>query len=92
MPGLTRSRTLAQKALAYGMPGIQVDGNDVLAVYSAVAEAVERAVRAAGVRAVVGRKVEGPHLDRPRESRIRVATHALEKGRAGTIVVVRRVD
>lgn len=39
----TRSATIAQKALAYGMPGIQVDGNDVLAVYVAAAEAVERA-------------------------------------------------
>lgn len=39
----TRSKTLAQKALAYGMPGIQVDGNDILAVYAAAAEAVERA-------------------------------------------------
>jgi len=39
----TRSETLAQKALAYGMPGIQVDGNDVLAVYAAAKEAVERA-------------------------------------------------
>ncbi len=39
----TRSRTIAQKALAYGMPGIQVDGNDILAVYAAAGEAVERA-------------------------------------------------
>lgn len=39
----TRSRTLAQKALAYEMPGLQVDGNDVLAVYTAAAEAVQRA-------------------------------------------------
>ncbi|MDJ0884327.1 MAG: pyruvate dehydrogenase (acetyl-transferring) E1 component subunit alpha [Desulfobacterales bacterium] len=39
----TRSATIAQKALAYGMPGIQVDGNDVLAVYAAVAEAAARA-------------------------------------------------
>lgn len=39
----TRSKTLAQKALAYGIPGIQVDGNDVLAVYSAAKEAVDRA-------------------------------------------------
>src|SRR6266852_6231980 len=39
----THSRTLAQKALAYGFPGIQVDGNDVLAVYAASLEAVERA-------------------------------------------------
>jgi len=39
----TRAQTLAQKALAYGMPGIQVDGNDVLAVYAATKEAVDRA-------------------------------------------------
>jgi len=39
----TRSKTLAQKALAYGIPGMQVDGNDVLAVYVAAQEAVERA-------------------------------------------------
>jgi pyruvate dehydrogenase E1 component alpha subunit len=39
----TRSRTIAQKALAYGMPGIQVDGNDILAVYAAATEAVARA-------------------------------------------------
>ena len=39
----THSRTIAQKALAYGLPGLQVDGNDVLAVYSACREAVERA-------------------------------------------------
>ncbi len=39
----TRSRTIAQKALAYGMPGIQVDGNDILAVHLAAAEAVARA-------------------------------------------------
>jgi pyruvate dehydrogenase E1 component alpha subunit len=39
----THSRTIAQKALAYGFPGIQVDGNDVLAVYAASREAVEKA-------------------------------------------------
>jgi pyruvate dehydrogenase E1 component alpha subunit len=39
----TRSKTLAQKALAYGMPGIQVDGNDILAVHAAAQEAVQRA-------------------------------------------------
>src|SRR5678815_3908386 len=39
----THSRTIAQKALAYGLPGLQVDGNDVLAVYRASREEVERA-------------------------------------------------
>src|SRR5439155_333582 len=37
----THSKTIAQKALAYGLPGTQVDGNDVLAVY-AVARAARR--------------------------------------------------
>lgn len=35
--------TIAEKAPAYGMPGIRVDGNDVLAVYAAVEEACTRA-------------------------------------------------
>lgn len=39
----TASDTLAQKALAYGIDGIQVDGNDVLAVIKAVREALEKA-------------------------------------------------
>jgi pyruvate dehydrogenase E1 component alpha subunit len=43
----TASETIAQKALAYGMPTIQVDGNDLFAVYSASREAIERA-RAGG--------------------------------------------
>lgn len=38
----TNSATLAQKAIAYDMPGVQVDGNDILAVYSAVKEAADR--------------------------------------------------
>ncbi|MDA8171551.1 MAG: pyruvate dehydrogenase (acetyl-transferring) E1 component subunit alpha [Nitrospiraceae bacterium] len=39
----TAARTLAQKALAYGFPGIQVDGNDVFAVYRAASEALHKA-------------------------------------------------
>ncbi len=39
----SHSKTLAQKALAYDMPGIQLDGNDVLAVYAGAKEAVDRA-------------------------------------------------
>lgn len=39
----TRSKTLAQKAFAYGVPGIQVDGNDIFACFVAAHEAVERA-------------------------------------------------
>ncbi len=34
---------MAARGEVYGMPGVEVDGNDVLAVYEAAAEAVERA-------------------------------------------------
>ena len=44
----TASRTLAQKAHAYEIPGIQVDGNDVFAVYAAASEALDRARRGDG--------------------------------------------
>lgn len=44
----TKSRTLAQKALAYGFEGVQVDGNDVLAVYSATCDAVAKARKGGG--------------------------------------------
>jgi pyruvate dehydrogenase E1 component alpha subunit len=39
----TASETIACKAEAYGMPGVRVDGNDVLAVVKAAAEAAELA-------------------------------------------------
>jgi TPP-dependent pyruvate/acetoin dehydrogenase alpha subunit len=39
---------MAVKALAYGMPGVRVDGNDVLAVYKATREARERALAGEG--------------------------------------------
>lgn len=39
----TRSESIAMKADAYGMPGVQVDGNDVAAVYEVTKEAATRA-------------------------------------------------
>jgi pyruvate dehydrogenase E1 component alpha subunit len=47
----TAAQTISQKAVAAGIPGIQVDGNDLFAVYEATRQAVERA-----------RKGEGPTL------------------------------
>ena len=44
----TATRTLAQKAVAAGIPGIQVDGNDVFAVRDTVAAALHRARRGGG--------------------------------------------
>ncbi|WHY68892.1 pyruvate dehydrogenase (acetyl-transferring) E1 component subunit alpha [Neobacillus sp. SuZ13] len=45
------SKTIAQKALAYDMPGVRVDGNDIFAVYFQTMEGLGRA-----------RKGEGPTL------------------------------
>ncbi len=56
------SETYAQKADAYGMPSIRVDGNDILAVYLANLEAVNRAREGGGptlIEAVTFRM--GPH-------------------------------
>jgi pyruvate dehydrogenase E1 component alpha subunit len=43
LPAQTRAETLADKAVGYGMPGVRVDGGDVLAVYEATREALARA-------------------------------------------------
>lgn len=58
----TAAHTLAQKAVAAGIPGIQVDGMDVLAMYAATKEAVNRARNGDGptmIEAVTFRY--GPH-------------------------------
>ncbi|MCA8921039.1 MAG: thiamine pyrophosphate-dependent dehydrogenase E1 component subunit alpha [Planctomycetes bacterium] len=44
----TAAETLAHKAIAYGMPGVRVDGNDVLAVVKATQDARERGLRGEG--------------------------------------------
>jgi len=41
------AESIADRAVGYGIPGVTVDGNDVLAVYRATKEAVDRA-RAGG--------------------------------------------
>ena len=58
----TKAKTLAQKAISYGIPGIVVDGNDILAMYVATQEAAKRARNGEGptlIEAVTYRM--GPH-------------------------------
>lgn len=58
----TASKTIAQKAIAYGFGGIQIDGNDLLAAYAATSEAREKALAGGGptlIEAVTYRF--GPH-------------------------------
>ncbi len=44
----TASRTFAQKGIAYGIPGVRVDGNDVFAVVSVTRRALARAAAGHG--------------------------------------------
>lgn len=44
----TATRTFAEKAAAYGIPGVRVDGNDLFAVVSVVREAVRRGAQGLG--------------------------------------------
>jgi pyruvate dehydrogenase E1 component alpha subunit len=58
----TASKTLAQKAIAYGFDGIQVDGNDLFAVITATKEAVEKARSGGGPTLIEGVTFRfGPH-------------------------------
>jgi len=64
----TAAARLADKAVGYGMPGLRVDGHDVLAVLGAVREGVERARAGAGptfVEAVTYRSAPHATADDP---------------------------
>jgi pyruvate dehydrogenase E1 component alpha subunit len=65
----TRAETLADKAVGYGMPGVRVDGTDVLAVYEATRDAVARARAGDGptfIEAVTYRTAPHATADDPR--------------------------
>jgi 2-oxoisovalerate dehydrogenase E1 component alpha subunit len=75
----TASETIAAKAVAYGMPGVRVDGNDVLAVYRATKEAVDHARAGGGptfIEAVTYRM--GAHSSSDDASRYRPASELEE--------------
>ncbi|MBI2608333.1 MAG: pyruvate dehydrogenase (acetyl-transferring) E1 component subunit alpha [Deltaproteobacteria bacterium] len=65
----TKSETIAQKAIAYGIHGIQVDGNDFFSVYVASIEALKRAYEGKGptlVEAITYRRSVHTTADDPR--------------------------
>lgn len=64
----TAAETFAQKADAHGVPHERVDGNDVLAMYEATRQAVERARDGGGpafIEAVTYRRIEHNTADEP---------------------------
>jgi TPP-dependent pyruvate/acetoin dehydrogenase alpha subunit len=64
---------LSLRATSYGVPGVRVDGNDVLAVYQAATEAVARARRGEGPTLLVTEtyRVEGHYVGEPEVYRSR---------------------
>jgi TPP-dependent pyruvate/acetoin dehydrogenase alpha subunit len=65
---------LSERAKSYGIPGLRVDGFDVLAVYAAAAEAVARARRGEGPTLLVTEcyRIEGHYAGEPEVYRERV--------------------
>jgi pyruvate dehydrogenase E1 component alpha subunit len=77
----TRAKTLAHRALAYGFPGIQVDGNDLLAMVAATREAVTRAREGHGpslIEAVTYRLLGHSTADDPAKYRAEAEVRAWE--------------
>jgi len=78
----TKSESLAAKARAYGMPGVRVDGNDVLAVLSVVGAALERARSGEGptlVEALTYRRLGHSSSDDPTRYRDEAEVKAWER-------------
>jgi TPP-dependent pyruvate/acetoin dehydrogenase alpha subunit len=55
MEAVTAGGQIAGRAAAYGLPGMQVDGNDLIAVHDAASEAVARARRGDGATLIEAR-------------------------------------
>lgn len=66
-------KDLSQRAAAYGIPGVRVDGFDVIAVYAAATEAVARARRGEGPTLLVTEcyRLEGHYAGEPEVYRSR---------------------
>jgi 2-oxoisovalerate dehydrogenase E1 component alpha subunit len=87
-------RDLALRAKGYGMPGVIVDGNDVVAVYRATQEAVERADRGEGPTFIEAKTYRtGPHTsdDDDRGYRPRDVTEMWRKERDPIVLFERRL-
>ncbi|MGI1690534.1 pyruvate dehydrogenase (acetyl-transferring) E1 component subunit alpha [Thermoanaerobacter uzonensis] len=70
----TAVKDIAQRAESYNMPGVIVDGNDIVEVYKAVKEAVDRARRGEGATLIesktyrwLGHSKSDPRVYRTRE-------------------------
>jgi TPP-dependent pyruvate/acetoin dehydrogenase alpha subunit len=70
----TRNTNVAERARSYGIPGVQVDGNDVIAIYEAAKTASERARRGEGPTLIEARTYRTrPHAEGMRDGGYRTA-------------------
>lgn len=78
---VVKVKDLSQRALAYGIPGIRVDGFDVVAVYRAALQAVERARRGEGPTLLVTEsyRFEGHYAGEPEVYRTRAEVKEYRK-------------
>jgi pyruvate dehydrogenase E1 component alpha subunit len=61
---ISRTKAISDRAAGYGLPGVTVDGNDVLAVYAAASEAVARARNGEGPTLIEARTFRWrPHFE-----------------------------
>jgi pyruvate dehydrogenase E1 component alpha subunit len=73
-PAQTASESLAQKAVAYGFPGVIVDGNDLLAIYAVTQAAALRARAGEGPVLIEAQTYRlGPHTTADDPNRYRSA-------------------
>lgn len=78
----TASETIAQKGIAFGVPVLQVDGNDALAMYKAAKDALDRARAGKGptfIEALTYRLMMHTTADDPKKYRSDAEVEAWEK-------------
>ncbi len=73
---------LSLRSASYGMPGVRVDGNDVVAVYEAMTQAVERARQGGGPTLLVTEtyRLGGHYAGEPEVYRTRAEVEEHRKG------------
>jgi 2-oxoisovalerate dehydrogenase E1 component len=70
----TKNQDVAERARSYGIPGVQVDGNDVIAMHDAAKAAVERARAGQGPTLIEARTYRTrPHAEGMRDAGYRTA-------------------
>lgn len=87
----TRNNDVAERARTYGMPGVQVDGNDVIAVYEAAGAAVARARAGQGPTLIEARTYRTrPHAEGMRDAGYRTAEEIDEWKARDPITMLRK--